>query len=147
MVVVLWRYDNKQLPNWPLGLTLNTAVAFLATLCRSTAVIPVTEALSQLKWNWFVTGQRPVRDLHVIDQATRYPWASLEMLTRMRGRIWPLGFMASAVLVTGIVTSFVTQSAIGYSTRLVGTAQDNVTTSYSRSYPPAKVMDGDYVGE
>jgi hypothetical protein len=147
MVVVLWRYDNEQLPNWPLGLTLNTAVAFLATLCRSTAVITVTEALSQLKWNWFVTGQRPVRDLHVIDQATRYPWASLEMLTRMRGRVWPLGFMASAVLVTGVVTSFVTQSAIGYSTRLIGTAQDNVTTSYSRSYPPAKVMNGEYVGE
>ena len=86
LVVVLVHYNNKRLPDWPLGLTLNTAVAALATAARSVIIIPVTEGISQLKWNWFVKKERPVRDLLTFDQASRGPWGSFRMMVAARGR-------------------------------------------------------------
>lgn len=86
LIVVLRVYDNKGLPDWPMGLTLNTLVAFLATMCRSIIIIPIGEGLSQLKWNWFVAKKRPIKDLYIFDQASRGPWGSIRLICRMKGR-------------------------------------------------------------
>lgn len=86
LVVTLQQYDNKGLPDWPMGLTLNTLVAFLATMCRSVIIIPIAEGLSQLKWNWFASKKRPVKDLYIFDQASRGPWGSVRLIFRMKGR-------------------------------------------------------------
>ncbi|KAK6077793.1 hypothetical protein SCUP234_06551 [Seiridium cupressi] len=51
LIGMLRRFDNQPLPDWPHGITLNTAVAFISTLCRTAFLLPVVEALSQLKWN------------------------------------------------------------------------------------------------
>lgn len=63
LAIVLSRFDNQALPEWPLGLTLNTVAALLATICRSMIVIPITEGISQLKWNWFVTSEQALQDI------------------------------------------------------------------------------------
>lgn len=86
LVVLLSQYDEKPLPQWSLGLTLNTLTAVLTTLCRSCTVIPIAEGLSQLKWNWFATSERPIRDLYAFDQASRGPWGSLRLIAKMWGR-------------------------------------------------------------
>lgn len=90
LAVVLSMYDRKPLPQWPLGLTLNTIVALLATLCRSLIVIPIAEGISQLKWNWFAVHQRSIRSLYIFDQASRGPWGALRLIfTTMNGRYEP----------------------------------------------------------
>jgi hypothetical protein len=86
LVVVLSRYDNKHMPNWPMGLTLNTLVAFLATVCRAMTLVPIIEGVSQLKWNWFATKQRSLRELYLFDQASRGPLGALRLLPKTRGR-------------------------------------------------------------
>lgn len=86
LCVLLGEYDNKALPNWPMGLTLNTLIAFLATMCRSALIVPIGEGISQLKWNWFVAKKRPIKDLYIFDQASRGPWGSIRLIFRMKGR-------------------------------------------------------------
>lgn len=85
LVILLMQYNNQRLPEWPLGLTLNTAVALITTVLRSVTVVLISEAISQLKWNRFAVQQRRISDLHVFDQASRGPWGSLLMVLRGRG--------------------------------------------------------------
>lgn len=88
IVVLLAKFDGKPIDglSLPSGVTLNTVIAFLATICRTVSVIPIMEGISQLKWNWFASVQRPVKDLLVFDQASRGPWGSLRMIVTIRGR-------------------------------------------------------------
>lgn len=87
IVALLYWAERKPLPRWPLGFTLNTAVALLATLCRACSVVPVGEALAQMKWNWFAEGKpRPLRDLGIVDKASRGPWGGIVMAFSVRMR-------------------------------------------------------------
>jgi hypothetical protein len=86
IIVILAHYDNTPLSTLPLDLTINTIVALLATLCRATLIIAISEGLSQLKWNTFALKQRALRDLEVFDQASRGPWGSIRMVVATRGR-------------------------------------------------------------
>ncbi|OAL55033.1 hypothetical protein IQ07DRAFT_476272, partial [Pyrenochaeta sp. DS3sAY3a] len=73
---ILATYTGKPLPKWTIGLNLNTIVALLATILRSSLVMVVEEVLSQAKWTW----QRrihPISDMLSFDEASRGPLGSL----------------------------------------------------------------------
>lgn len=142
LVIVLAEYEGRPMPVWPLGLTLNTIVALLATLCRFMTFLPVAEGISQLKWIWFTRERRPLQDLYSFDQASRGPWGALLLITRLRGSFISMGTMASFVMVSGLVTSFLTQSAVSYSTRLVAEQSDTVFAQAARSYPYGMIESG-----
>lgn len=89
LVFALKQFDGKAQPKWPLGLSLNTLIAFLSTICRSIMVQPIAEGLLQLKWNWFAGKRRPLRDIRLFDKASRSSWASIKLATRLRGRCVP----------------------------------------------------------
>ncbi|KAF5622641.1 hypothetical protein F25303_12009 [Fusarium sp. NRRL 25303] len=84
LVVLLKTHDKKPAPEW--FVSLNAVVAAIATICRASMVIPVSEGLSQLKWNAFARSQRPLDDLKTFDQASRGPFGSLLLLSKTRGR-------------------------------------------------------------
>lgn len=86
LVMVLSSFDDKPLPKLPLGLTLNTIVAILATTSRAVTVFLVGRGISQLKWNQFVGGHKPLINLQVFDDASRGPWGSLQMVFRTRAK-------------------------------------------------------------
>jgi hypothetical protein len=86
LVLVLRAYDGQPLPTWSGGITLNTVVALLSTVCRTLFVIAASQALSQAKWNWFKTSPRPLADLSAFDDASRGPWGSLKLVFTMKGR-------------------------------------------------------------
>jgi hypothetical protein len=85
LVGLLKTYDKKPAPEW--FVSLNAVVAAIATICRASMVIPVSEGLSQLKWNAFARSQRPLNDLKTFDQASRGPFGSLMLLFKTRGRL------------------------------------------------------------
>ncbi|OHW93480.1 hypothetical protein CSPAE12_07918 [Colletotrichum incanum] len=127
---VLSRFDGQPLPEWPLGLTLNTLIAFLATLARAAFVIPVSESISQLKWLWY-RQERPLKDFQDFDSASRGPWGSLQLLKTTRG--WSPSVISTVVFITAIFTSTLTQSAVSYPVRLArvdGTAIVARSTSF-----------------
>ena len=87
IVAVLLRvYDGRALPDWPLGITLNALVAFFVTSCRVAFLVPIMEGLSQLKWNWFARGRRPLLDFVAFEEATRGPVGWFRLLFQARGR-------------------------------------------------------------
>ncbi|KAK8920784.1 hypothetical protein VCV18_008087 [Metarhizium anisopliae] len=89
LVFALLQFDGKAQPKWPLGLSLNTLIAFLSTICRCIMIHPIAEGLLQLKWNWFAGKGRPLRDIRLFDKASRSSWASIKLATRLRGRCVP----------------------------------------------------------
>jgi hypothetical protein len=86
LVMVLSTFNNQPLPDLPLGLTLNTIVAVLATASRAVTVFLIGQSISQLKWNQFVGAEKPLLNLHIFDEASRGPWGSLQMVFQTRGR-------------------------------------------------------------
>lgn len=86
LVITLAEFNDKPMPKWKLGLTLNTVVAILSTVSRAMTIIPLVEAMSQLKWNWFASKQRQLRDVYLFDQASRGPWGAMVLIFKTRGR-------------------------------------------------------------
>jgi hypothetical protein len=86
LVMVLSTFNNRPLPDLPLGLTLNTIVAILATASRAVTIFLISQGIGQLKWNQYVDADKPLVNLRVFDDASRGPWGSLQMVFKTRGR-------------------------------------------------------------
>ncbi|KAK1757953.1 hypothetical protein QBC47DRAFT_294486, partial [Echria macrotheca] len=86
IILLLWYFNGKPPPNWQLGITLNTVLAFLTSLAKVAFLVPIVEGLGQLKWMWFSTRRhRPLIDMQVFDEATRGGWGGVKLLFRFRG--------------------------------------------------------------
>ena len=85
LVVVLSIHNGRPLPQWPLGITLNTFISLIATLAKASAIVPVAESIGQLKWLWFKQ-QRKLFDFQAFDDASRGPWGSLQLLKCTKAR-------------------------------------------------------------
>ena len=86
IISVLWYYDNKELPQWGFGVTLNVFISVFSNLARASLLLPTAEALGQLKWNWFRRESKTMMDFEILDSASRGPWGALVLLVRTRGR-------------------------------------------------------------
>ncbi|KAF4816302.1 hypothetical protein CGCSCA5_v006645 [Colletotrichum siamense] len=136
LYILLRHYDNRKLPDWPSGLTLNTVIALLATVARSAFVIPVSEGLSQLKWLWY-RKQRTLKDFQDFDAASRGPWGSLQLVKTTKG--WPLSVISIVVLVTAMLTSALTQSSVTYPERQVAILPSSPVAPLVRFWNPMTV--------
>ncbi len=85
IVVVLVLCDDEAIPELPLHMTLNTFVAFFSTLSKAAFMLPIAEAISQCKWNWFRRDQ-PLLDFETFDEASRGFLGSVALLGRVRWR-------------------------------------------------------------
>lgn len=124
---MLFKFDQQTLPDWPLGITLNSFLAFFTTCIKAAFMVPVSVAISQAQWNWFNRAKpQPLYDFHVIDQASRGPWGSLVLLWRFRFRhIVAWGALLVAISAS---TSPVTQLAIDYPSREVAAPGEKAVT-------------------
>ncbi|KAK3686209.1 hypothetical protein B0T22DRAFT_242745 [Podospora appendiculata] len=132
ILVILLIYDGRTLPRLPLNITLNTLVAFFSSLSKAAFMIPVAEAISQCKWNWFRT-DKPLSDFETFDVASRGFWGSVTLLGRLR---WSnIASLGALVTIFSIMSTPITQQLIAYPTRL-GPALDvnNATTSAVRAW-------------
>lgn len=112
--MVLSKFDQRSLPDWPFAITLNTFLAFFATLAKAAFMIPVSAAIARAQWTWF-RRERPLHDFHVFDQASRGPWGSLALIWRVRGR--QLVVLGALLTVVSVLTSPLSQLAISYPLR------------------------------
>ncbi|KAK0633884.1 hypothetical protein B0T14DRAFT_491972 [Immersiella caudata] len=114
IVGVLAKYDGERPPAWALGITLNTFLAFLATIAKASLLIPVTRGLGQLRWVWFSSAPRRADDFELFEGATRGAFGSLRFLVSLKGGV--LGFLGALVIVASLMVSTVTQGAIDFKT-------------------------------
>lgn len=93
IVIILRVYDQKRLPQWPLNITINTAISVFATISRMGMLELVTVSISQLKWVWFTKRAQQLSDFDTFDQASRGAWGSLLLIVRLRGLYIHLSFI------------------------------------------------------
>jgi hypothetical protein len=86
IIAVLKKYDGRGLADWPLTVSLNTVVAFLTAICQVALAVPLSEGLSQLKWNSFARGEKPLADFGTFEDAKRSPVGAVMLLYRRKGR-------------------------------------------------------------
>ncbi|KAF2495036.1 hypothetical protein BU16DRAFT_378608 [Lophium mytilinum] len=74
---------NRPLHRWPLHISINALISVLTGLLKVGVSLPITEGISQLKWQWF--GERPqdLIDIENFDLASRDAWGSLRFIFRM----------------------------------------------------------------
>ena len=92
MVAILQVYNGKPTPKWAITIhhrtaqiTINTVISLFATIMKSSLMVPVAAAISQLKWNWFYQG-RPLTDFQLFDSAKQGPVGAITLLWSLRGR-------------------------------------------------------------
>ena len=57
----------------------------LGKISSAALIVPTSEALGQLKWNWFHES-RAMWDFEIFDKASRGPWGAMMLLFRTKGR-------------------------------------------------------------
>jgi hypothetical protein len=66
--------------------TLINVANTLGKIMSAALIIPTSEALGQLKWNWFYNSSNAMWDFEIFDKATRGPWGAAMLLYRTKGR-------------------------------------------------------------
>lgn len=90
VIGVLIHLKDEPLTKWTLaektGLTLNAYISILSKMAGAALILPVSEALGQLKWSWFLEHSKQMWDFEIFDNASRGPWGSLLLLVRTKMR-------------------------------------------------------------
>ncbi|KAE8840212.1 hypothetical protein HRS9122_06817 [Pyrenophora teres f. teres] len=82
VIVICVRISGKEMVHSEKLLIL---VSLLGKIASAALIIPTSEALGQLKWNWFNNSQA-MRDFEIFDKASRGPWGAALLLFRTKGR-------------------------------------------------------------
>ena len=75
--------SSGRLASW---YTLLTPADILGKVASATLMVPSTEALRQLKWNWFHDSSKAMWDFEIFDKATCSPLSAAMLLYRTKGR-------------------------------------------------------------
>ena len=90
IIAVLVVLRDKPITKWPfdrIGLSLNTFVSVCSRIAGAALLLPVAEALGQLKWNWFINGgSKKMWDFEMFDNASRGPWGAFLLLIHTKGK-------------------------------------------------------------
>lgn len=109
LCLVLRHYDGRRVPNLRIegfghsnNITLGTIVSLLITLSVAASLAAVQSSISQLKWQWYSSNgkrakSRPLRDLDILDSASRGFTGSVMMLWKLR--LSPVAASFGALLV------------------------------------------------
>ena len=79
LIAVLAIYDQKPVPRWELGITLNAIISICAIVAQTTMLIPIAQGISQLKWRWFHR-RHALSTMQLFDDASRGPWGAFLLL-------------------------------------------------------------------
>ena len=86
IIALLYRENQRPISAWRLGVTLNTIVAALGTLARSTLAFALSACVGQQKWNWLRRRPDSLVAWERFDEASRGPWGGTRLLIWLRAR-------------------------------------------------------------
>ncbi|KAK1751795.1 hypothetical protein QBC47DRAFT_405814 [Echria macrotheca] len=143
IIAVLGAYNGRSLPKLPMNITLNTFLAFFTTFTKAAFMTPISEALSQWKWNLLTPGgpkrrQGTLSDFELLDSASRGTWGSCRLLGVFKWRHFVS--MTAFLSIVSIFTSPVMQNMIAYPERpapVKAEAHVPLTASYTENNPTA----------
>lgn len=96
MVVVLLNFQGTALSKWHMSIAPNTVISILATISKTSLLLPVAECISQLKWLHFDRA-RKLNDMGLYDSASRGPMGSIFFLWGVRMNLGALGAIVTVI--------------------------------------------------
>jgi hypothetical protein len=133
IVLALLLLQNKPTPKWH-GLTLNAYISELSKIACAALLLPVSEALGQLKWLWFQDRSKKMWDFEIFDNASRGPWGSFVLLFRTKGTT--LAALGAAITIFSMALDPFFQQLVIYPPRLVINPALNSTIPRVINYSP-----------
>lgn len=115
IIGVLIYYRNKKIPNWPGYLTLNAFISVLSKIAGAALILPVSEALGQLKWSWFQGHSKKMWDFEIFDNASRGPWGAFLLLIRTKGKT--LAALGAVITIFSLALDPFFQQVVDFPTR------------------------------
>jgi len=97
IIAILALLRDAPLARWPFGLTV---INVLSKIASAALILPISEAIGQLKWSWFHGKEsKDAFDFEIFDKASRGAWGSVLLLFRTRGRsLAALGALLTVLL-------------------------------------------------
>ncbi|KAI3325243.1 hypothetical protein HD806DRAFT_492396 [Xylariaceae sp. AK1471] len=139
-LVLLKIYDQRAPPQFIYGITLNALISILTTFSKSTILVVVAGAISQLKWRWFQNENgKSVLDTQLFDDASRGPWGSAVLLATPH--TWSLVSMGALVSIFALALDPFAQQLLSYPTQQV--IATDATTQASNILQAASFVVGD----
>lgn len=84
MIGICVHSRDQPLSTFPLALSISNALSKVAS---AALILPISEAIGQLKWAWFGGSKsKEIVDFEIFDKASRGAWGSFLLLFRTRGK-------------------------------------------------------------
>ncbi|KAK4448388.1 hypothetical protein QBC34DRAFT_495363 [Podospora aff. communis PSN243] len=117
IIAVLKTYENHKFPSLPGGVSLNAGVAILSTISKSSLIFSVSAALGQLKWDWYESRARKLKDLETFDEASRGPLGAMKLLFE-RHMLFSIASIGSIITVLALGIDPFVQQVVGAAERV-----------------------------
>ncbi|KAL0265060.1 hypothetical protein SLS55_001018 [Diplodia seriata] len=111
IVITLATHDGRPLPDWPFRVSINALISVFAVILKATMMIPVAEAVSQLKWSWYKEA-RPLHDIARFDHASRGLWGSLKFIRYLH--VQNIATLGAIITVLAVASDPFIQQVIRY---------------------------------
>jgi len=97
IIGLLYYLHDQPFDKWPPGLTIITVLSKIAS---AALILPISEAIGQLKWTWFHgKNSKDPFDFEIFDKASRGAWGSFMLLCRTKGKsLAALGALITVLL-------------------------------------------------
>jgi hypothetical protein len=130
LVAFLFKINNTPYTDWKYTVSPNTVVSIIMTITKAALLVSVSSCLGQLKWNLF-QNPAPLYHMQVIDQASRGPWGSLEVLLRgiFGSRTGSLTYVGASLTVLALAVDPFAQQILTFPPR-------SVPAQHAISYTP-----------
>lgn len=130
-VGMLLGLENKPIPSWPAGLSVNAVLSVIVTVMKGAVAICVAECLSQIKWTWFKQ-HRKLIDLVIIDGASRGILGAGRLLFTLRA--WYLAYLGSFIFLAAFLIGPTVQQMVQIKSRVTDLPINATVPICSTSY-------------
>lgn len=134
LFAMLRSFNGHARPKWPAYVSINTMVAITTAILKASMMLPITEGISELKWQWF-TKPQPLIDVNAFDSASRGPWGSFLFLFNFRRHL--LATFGAVITICALAIDPFSQQVLNYRNCLEPndsvTAQISVTNWYTHT--------------
>ena len=121
IVIVLLKFDDSALPDWPSIFTINSIVSLFTSFSKICFMVIVGASVSQSKWLWYRKSPRPLTDLQSFDDASRGPWGAFSFVATFRSSSF--ASLGAVVVVLSLLYGPFTQQLVNYHDKLVPSGQ------------------------
>lgn len=135
MAGLLLGYQQKPLHSWPWSIQINSVIAILTTVGRTSFMVAVSSAISQLKWEHFQGRSHPLDHFEAFDGASRGPLGSLRLIWTTRARSI-LASLGALVTILSLAVGPFAQQILEFPTRTVGVTDQKYALSIARVWDP-----------